>query len=75
MPERLAFSGIGRVVKGTQRIEAATKAMGQPVLATEPVAAAAPDAWVSAGRRRIDDLAREVELYALKSVAAAQAAE
>jgi adenylate cyclase len=75
VPARLAFSGIGRVVNESQRIETATKAMGRQVLATEPVAAALPDAWIPAGRRRIDDLAREVELYTLKSAAAAQAAE
>jgi len=72
---RLAFSGIGRVVNGAQRIETATKDVGRAVLATESVARAAPEAWAPVGRRRINDLAREVELYTLKSLAAAQAAE
>jgi adenylate cyclase len=75
VPERLAFSGIGRVVNGVQRIEAATKEVGQRVLATAEVAAAAPEAWQSTGMRRIDELALEVELYTLKSAAAAKAAE
>jgi adenylate cyclase len=75
VPDRLAFSGIGKVVNGTQRIEAATKAMGKRVLATPRVAGAVPEAWVLAGRRRIDDFGVEVDLFTLGSVAAAKAAE
>jgi adenylate cyclase len=63
VPNRLAFSGIGRVVNGTQRIEAATKEMGYPVLATAAVAQAAPEVWVVAGRRCLADFQRELELF------------
>ncbi|HSF93888.1 MAG TPA: adenylate/guanylate cyclase domain-containing protein [Thermohalobaculum sp.] len=74
VPHRLAFSGIGRVVNGVQRIEKATKAMGQRVLATAAVAEAAPDSWVRAGSHCIDDFQHKVELYGLKA-AEAKAAE
>ncbi len=70
VPHRLAFSGIGRVVNGVQRIEKATKEMGQRVLATRPVAEALPGAWTSAGRRCLADFQREVELYGLAETAA-----
>jgi len=74
VPHRLAFSGIGRVVNGVQRIEKATKALGCPVLATAAVAEAMPEAWVPAGRRCMEDFGLELELFALKA-AAAKAAE
>ena len=61
--DRLAFSGIGRVVNGTQRIEAATKDMGFPVLATEAVAQAAPEVWIPAGKRCLADFQRELALF------------
>jgi adenylate cyclase len=60
---RLAFSGIGRVVNGTQRIEAATKDMGYPVLATAAIAQAAPEHWIKAGKRCLADFQRELELF------------
>jgi adenylate cyclase len=63
VPDRLAFSGIGRVVNGTQRIEAATKDMGFPVLATAAVAEAAPGVWITAGKRCLADFQRELELF------------
>jgi adenylate cyclase len=63
VPDRLAFSGIGRVVNGTQRIEAATKEMGFPVLATAAVAQAAPEFWSSAGSRCLADFQRELALF------------
>jgi adenylate cyclase len=64
VPDRLAFSGIGRVVNGTQRIEAATKKVGQPVLATAALAALSPDDWVSAGQHGFAGLDGEIELFA-----------
>ena len=63
VPDRLAFSGIGRVVNGTQRIEAATKDMGFQVLATEAVAKAAPEIWVPAGKRCLADFQRQLSLF------------
>ncbi|MDH3668261.1 MAG: adenylate/guanylate cyclase domain-containing protein [Paracoccaceae bacterium] len=74
VPERLAFSGIGRVVNGVQRIEAATKDMGHQVLATGKVAEAVPDQWVSAGQRCLADFQSKVELFTYRA-AEAKAAE
>ncbi len=70
VPSRLAFSGIGRVVNGVQRIEKATKEMGARVLATAAVAGALPGRWTPAGRRCLADFQREVELYGLAEMAA-----
>lgn len=70
VPNRLAFSGIGRVVNGTQRIEAATKDMGFAVLATAAVAKTAPGFWVSAGKRCLADFQRELELFTYREAEA-----
>jgi len=76
VPSRLAFSGIGRVVNGVQRIEKATKEMGRPVLATAAVAEMLPEAWERAGRQCMADFGLELELFGLKAEAAeAKAAE
>jgi adenylate cyclase len=75
VPHRLAFSGIGRVVNGVQRIEKATKEMGRPVLATAALAEALPGVWEPAGRRCMADFDQEVELFGLRAVEAAEAAE
>ena len=75
VPERLAFSVIGRVVNGVQRIESATKDMGCPVLATEAVAEALPGTWVPAGPRCLADFERKVELFAYAPAEARSAAE
>jgi adenylate cyclase len=64
VPHRLAFSGIGRVVNGVQRIESTTKKVGRPVLATAALAAVSPDDWVSAGRHGFAGLDGEIELFA-----------
>jgi adenylate cyclase len=68
--DRLAFSGIGRVVNGTQRIEAATKDMGCPVLATAAVAEAASEYWVPAGTRCMADFQSEVALFTYRRTGA-----
>ena len=70
VPHRLAFSGIGRVVNGVQRIESTTKKVGQPVLATAAVAALSPDDWVSAGQHGFAGLDGEIELFAYQPVEA-----
>ncbi len=64
VPHRLAFSGIGRVVNGVQRIESTTKKVGRPVLATAALATVSPDDWVSAGRHGFAGLDGEIELFA-----------
>jgi len=67
VPHRLAFSGIGRVVNGVQRIESTTKKVGRPVLATAALAEVSPDDWVSAGRHGFAGLDGEIELFAYRS--------
>lgn len=69
VPQRLAFSGIGRVVNTVHRIETATKALGKRVLATHAVAAAAPEFWEPAGPVCVPDLDRAIELYAYRAEA------
>ncbi len=64
VPHRLAFSGIGRVVNGVQRIESTTKKVGRPVLATAALAAVSPDDWESAGQHGFAGLDGEIELFA-----------
>lgn len=64
VPDRLAFSVIGRIVNMVQRIEAHTKQLGHPILATAEIAAAAPGGWRSMGACRLRDVEEEVELYA-----------
>ncbi|HUF87965.1 MAG TPA: adenylate/guanylate cyclase domain-containing protein [Thermohalobaculum sp.] len=77
VPERLAFSGIGRVVNTVHRIEAATKVVGTQALATAAVAAAAPGSWTPAGPHCVPDLDRAIELYTFRpaEAPAAEAAE
>ena len=70
VPHRLAFSGIGRVVNGVQRIEKATKEMGRQVLATAAVAEKLPEVWEPAGRRCMADFGLELELFGLRAVEA-----
>ena len=65
---RLAFSGIGRVVNKVQRIETATKKLGIPVLATQEFADAAPGIWEPCGHVEIVDLDRDLSVYTLPEV-------
>ena len=63
VPQRLAFSGIGKVVNTVTRVEAATKTLGHPVLALRSFADAAPGEWIAAGSVGIADFDRELELF------------
>ena len=65
VPDRLAFSAIGAPVNAAQRLEAATKKRGLPVLATSPVGEVAAVDWVPAGRYRLCELHQEVQLFTL----------
>ena len=69
--QRLAFSGIGRVVNGVQRIENLTKELGEPVLATEALARVLPERWTPVGRRCFTDFQRKVELFGYRPAEAA----
>lgn len=65
VPERLAFSGIGKVVNTVTRIEAATKHLGPRVLALKSFTEAAPSDWVSVGDIEISDFDRNIEVFTL----------
>lgn len=63
--DRLAFSGVGKVVNKVQRIETATKALEIPVLATKDFARAAPGDWTACGGVEIPDFDRTLEVFTL----------
>lgn len=65
VPQRLAFSGIGKVVNTVTRIEAATKTLNSPVLAMQSFADAAPGDWRPLADITIEDFDRNVSLFAL----------
>ncbi len=64
--ERLAFSGIGKVVNTVTRVEHATKHLGPEVLALKSYADVAPGNWVSAGEIEISDFDRNMEVFTLE---------
>ena len=65
VPNRLAFSGIGKVVNKVQRIETETKRLGIPVLATADFAEAAPGDWKTCGNIELIDFDRHLDVYTL----------
>ncbi|MEM6621366.1 MAG: adenylate/guanylate cyclase domain-containing protein [Pseudomonadota bacterium] len=69
VPDRLAFSGIGRVVNKVQRIETHTKVLEIPVLATPEFAEAAPGNWISAGEMELPDFDRRLEVFTMSELA------
>ena len=66
--DRLAFSGVGRVVNKVQRIETATKDLNFPVLATSDFAEAAPGDWTACGGVEIPDFDRTLEVFTLPAL-------
>ena len=69
--DRLAFSGIGKVVNKVQRIETATKTLEIPVLATRDFAEAAPGDWTACGGVEIPDFDRTLEVFTLPGLSKA----
>jgi len=64
IPSRLSFSVIGSTVNAVARIEKMTKQIGEPVLSTAAVAAAAPAEWRPLGAHRLDGFGTPVPLFA-----------
>lgn len=64
VPDRLAFSAIGRSVNALHRIEAATKTLGIPVLADREFSDLAPGAWREVGEIAGAELGGRVPLFA-----------
>ena len=71
IPQRLAFSGIGKVVNTVTRVEAATKTLGHQILALKSFADAAPGDWIPAGTVSIADFDRELDLFTSAAVGSA----
>jgi adenylate cyclase len=63
--DRLTFSVIGPTVNRVARIERLTKVLHEPVLATRPIAEAAPGGWLSRGSFHLDGVTEPQELFAL----------
>ncbi len=74
VPERLAFTAVGPTVIEVARIEKLTKKLGARVLATEDVAALAPQLWRSIGEHPLEGVGQPQELFGFREEAAAQAA-
>lgn len=68
VPQRLAFSGIGKVVNTVARVESATKSLDMPVLALESFAKAARGEWHRIADITIPDFDRDVALFAPSSL-------
>lgn len=64
IPSRLSFSVIGSTVNAVARIEKMTKQIGEPVLATEAVARAAPADWHPVGSFALAGFDAPVALFA-----------
>ena len=69
VPQRLAFSGIGKVVNTVTRVETATKTLGYPVLALESFAEAAPGEWSEVGEIGIADFDRSLPVFTPADIA------
>lgn len=66
VPQRLTFSVIGPTVNEVARIESLTKSIDAAALVTKEFAEQEADSWVSVGTHRLDGVAQEIELFALK---------
>ncbi len=64
VPERLEFSVIGPTANEAARIEALTKELGQPVLASAAFAACRPEGWISLGRYPLRGVGEPIEIFA-----------
>jgi adenylate cyclase len=64
IPERLSFSVIGPTVNEVARLEALTKKLDQPVLATESFARNVAEKWVWLGRHKLRGVGEPIEVCA-----------
>lgn len=70
LPERVSFSVIGPTVNEVARLEALTKTLGHPVLATESFARHLPEDWVGLGRHQLRGVGASIEVFAPPGTAA-----
>ena len=64
VPERVSFSVIGPTVNEVARLEALTKKLGHPVLATESFARNVAAKWVRLGRHKLRGVGELIEVCA-----------
>jgi len=64
VPERVSFSVIGPTVNEVARLEALTKKLGYPVLATESFARNVAEKWVRLGRHKLRGVGEPIEVCA-----------
>ena len=64
VPERVSFSVIGPTVNEVARLEALTKKLGCPVLATEIFAHNVAAKWVRLGRHELRGVGEPIEVCA-----------
>lgn len=75
-PGRLSFSVIGSSVNQVARLEALTKEVGRPIVASRAFAESCPGgAWDSLGKHKVQGIAEPIEVFAPKREAAAQRPE
>lgn len=66
-PGRLSFSVIGPSVNQVARLEALTKEVGRPIVASRAFVDSCPGgAWESLGRRKVQGIAEPIEVFAPK---------
>ena len=64
VPERISFSVIGSTVNEVARLEALTKKLKRPVVASESFAAQAPGAWDDLGQHRLRGVKAPLQVFA-----------
>lgn len=73
-PERLSFSVIGPSVNQVARLEALTKEVGRPIVASRAFVDSCPGDWESLGRHAVQGLSQPIEVFAPTAGTAADAA-
>lgn len=68
-PERLSFSVIGPSVNQVARLEALTKEVGRPIVASRAFIDSCPGNWESVGKHKVQGIAEPLEIFAPKPAA------
>jgi adenylate cyclase len=66
-PNRLSFSVIGPSVNQVARLEALTKELRQPIVASRAFTESCPGNWQSLGKHKVQGIAEPIEVFAPKS--------
>ncbi len=69
-PQRLSFSVIGPSVNQVARLEALTKEVGRPIVASRAFTDSCPGNWDSLGKHKVQGIAEPIEVFAPKRAAA-----